>query len=500
MKVDDHSVFRKEVHLPIIEKLLRNWRTTPVANQAARREAKAVLFAELAESTRQGVPLEIALCLCSQNVKEARSSLGRDFPRGADTRNGALSFIGALAFLMMAPIAYLIYAALGSRYIDSERVARIFAMRLHPLVSAGMAMSEAMRSCGFDFDRQEVEIMRAGERWGTVPKAMQTLADFQLRERELSHYSGQAVYPLYIIMILSLPIGFLYWRVKPRFDDIFFQLDISNTFHQPIFMFMAVSLQVLSFLAFPLLVIGLFLVIRSMMNGSMLSRILLLFPIFAAWMVLLIPAMQIGYDSLPSALTNSGPIIITLAISMSILWVAFAVMASLSIMRPIEGLILGIEEATSKALRFVFLIGSAQRAQLESRWMGSLSLALDSGVCEADALRTAGAICGGRLSKRSHLAAQLVETGTSIGFACREANVLPERLSNRLILLDGMSNYIVNIRQLADDVQRRAYHTLARTARVSEVMGVVLMGLICLIVVLSFYLPIFAIPTAVPYQ
>ena len=492
------GLFTSEIRFPFWRKLQTQWRLTPAANLAARREAKALMFAEMAEAARQGVPLEIALSLCSQNVREARNSLGLALPEGADTRDFPFKFLMAIVFLVMGHVALLIYSVMGSRYVDAERVSRILALRLHSKVSAGMPMSEAMCASGFDFDQQEVAIMRAGERWGKVPAALQTLADFQHRERDISVYAGQAAYPFYIIVLFAFPIGFVYWRILPKFQGIYHQLGGGDMLAHPLVRLTAAIMKGSTILSIPFLLIGLFLIARSLMNGSIVARILLVAPVFLTCFALLFPflAVLLQFGS-PRLIQPDGIMAPLVCMVAAILWLLISVPCSMLLIRPLERAVVSIERKAAHLVRHVFLVGAASRAQLDSRWMAALSLALESGVSEPEALRAAGSICGGRLSTRSHAAARLVEAGKTIGRACLEAKVLRPQIAHRLILLDGMSNYLRGMRQLADDSHERAFHLLARTGRITEVFGVLALGGVCLIVLLTFYMPIFGITPAV---
>jgi type II secretory pathway component PulF len=163
----------------------------------------------------------------------------------------------------------------------------------------------------------------------------------------------------------------------------------------------------------------------------------------------------------------------------------------------VEQAVLRTERCLAPLLRLLPFVGRAAQAQAEAQWQAALAVALSSGVTAPEALRAAGAVCGGGYRKSSDYAAVLVEKGHSIGEACTRGRVLRAAACANLVLIDHRSDYAAGLKALADDAASQAYETLYRTARLAEIVGTILVAVVLVFWVLGLYLPLFHIPRVV---
>ena len=107
---------------------LFGWNRLAFANSATRREAKALLFQELAEAVRHDMPLDEALSL-------AMRSDGETGPKPIKPEGDALSSVTMMLYVLFLSVGGIILLMLISAWAsDVERVARVLAHRLLPLI------------------------------------------------------------------------------------------------------------------------------------------------------------------------------------------------------------------------------------------------------------------------------------------------------------------------------------------------------------------------------
>jgi type II secretory pathway component PulF len=476
------------------------WRSLIMANLKVRREAKAVLFGELAEALRQKMPLAEALAANSQTVEESWRRKRHGVGRGADTRHSMWQRLTALIMITLEFGVFWVYTALSFRYADAERVARLMANRLGRLVERGVPLSEAMRRCAHDYDPAEVAIVESAEKWGNMPEALQRLSAYQVTEKTLTAAGASAMYPVILAFALLFPMGFLHTVILPKFKDLFDQLgaELPSLTWALMELSHARSPLALALLAWLLVIV--FWIFRALMNGNFMARYILAFGILS---------LGFGFASLGGA---------SVAVPLVICWLsetsghgfndlAFAVIfTALVLLMPyllsrIEVWILAIERASGRVLpslpfigRFV---GKAAQTEADSRWLAAVSTALSAGVPAPDALRTAGAIAGRGYRLRSEMAASLVAQGLSIGSACVQARVLEPHLNHRLVLADRSPNYLNALQTIAEDASDNAQEVLYRTGRIADAAGQVMLGVVMAATVLALYLPLFSVPKIV---
>lgn len=492
--------------LPGIGTYTRKWAGLLLANSAARREGKAVMFAELAEAARQGVPLDVALAFNSQTLGESRMRPRLGVPPGADSRGATLKTLFSIMLLLIGNIGVFFYAVFAMRYVDGERIARLLAMRLLPLVRAGKSLSEAMTHHAKDFSEQEIAIVRAGEQWGTVPAALKKIATYQTDESRMAAQGSYFLYPVLLAVLLSGPVLFIYVTIIPKFEDIFNQLGVElpvltkNVIHSMYWLthgFSAIAL-------FAVLLLLPFLITRALLNGNLISRPLVVLPAI----------MLVSFAGLPIFLVVAFPLAIGLsafipqvfkdndAVALLLAGVYYGALALLLpwVLGWAESIVLLMEKRAGRLIRWVPILSTVARAEDEARWLGALALGIESRLSPADAVRTAGRICGGRLLRRSEDAAQLVEKGHPIGAACDATRVLTPVNTSRLRFLDRSGDFLDGLRMIASDSLIRASELQSVAARSSEVIGMLLLGLVMGLFVASLYLPLFYIPRAVGFE
>jgi len=469
---------------------LGRWNSLILANSTARREAKAVLFAELAEATRQGMPLDLALSHASQTAEEARRRGSRGWGPGADSRHRLFDFIVSLLMFLVAQLAYLLYMLLAFRMVDVERISRKLAKRLLGPVSAGLPLSQAMRRWRLDFDEAEVQLIEAGENWGTLPQALQRLSQFQVTEHRLALQGSLVLYPLWLAAILFMLMSFCIVFILPKFKDIYEQLGAELPgVTTSLIALASVAVTgpigvVLTTFAVLLLVMGL---VRGMMNGTRMSKIML------SLFMVAIPAFVVFIS-----LADAEDFSIVPLLAGGVLCIVLLLLPYL--LHSLEATVLRWERMVRPWIQKLPFIGRATRAEVEARWLGAYSLAIASGVQPSEALRSAGKISGGSIKVRSERAAELVDAGEEIGRACVRERVLSTQANHRLALLDGRPGYADGLRTTAEDAAMEAFETLHRTGRVVEVLSILALGFVAALFALAMYLPLFNIPNIVGHE
>jgi type II secretory pathway component PulF len=169
-------------------------------------------------------------------------------------------------------------------------------------------------------------------------------------------------------------------------------------------------------------------------------------------------------------------------------------------MATVERLILRMERFSARLVQYLPILGAAARAEREARWLAALTLALESGVTPPDALRSAGLVCGGRIEMRSEAASASVAKGLRIGAACREHHVLSRNTLQRLAFLDGSNDFVAGVRLISEDTTFDALSTMARAAKVAELVGMLFLGTVMGFFALSVYLPLFYISRNIRFE
>lgn len=89
-------------------------------------------------------------------------------------------------------------------------------------IQAGTTFSEALAKHPKEFDRLFVNMVRAGEIGGMLEVVLNRLADFmEKRQALVRQVRGAMIYPIAVLTIAALVVGFLMVKVVPTFAEIF---------------------------------------------------------------------------------------------------------------------------------------------------------------------------------------------------------------------------------------------------------------------------------------
>jgi type II secretory pathway component PulF len=478
---EGQSFWQKQLSIGI------SWRRFAFANSATRREAKAILFQELAVAVRNGMPLDEALGSCMRSEGNVNGTI-RSENRLLGSRL-LQNIVAMFYFLFISSGALILLLLVSTWAADVERVARVLATRLLPLIRAGHSLSDAMARLPQDYSAEEVATIRAGERWSNLATAMDRLGQFQYYEREIQRHWSRMAYPLWLCAMVFGLLQFITVFIVPKFKDIFDQIGIelpaatqwANSLGR---FFVESGFFVLGPL---LLFFFLVLILRMFMVGNRMLRNLAV--------LIVVGGLTILCFLLLGAYAKTDDVV-TFFIGL-LFSVMLAVMMGLYLLTGAEKLVLYLERRFGSWFGYIPIIGAPRQTERESRWLGALSMALDSGVDSAEAVEGAGNICGGSIGVRSRRAAELVRGGYPIGRAVLETGVLRRPYANRLNMLDGRTAYLKGLANIAEDAARESYHALNRASRVAEVLSVVMIGIIAGLFAFAMYMPLFKIPMVI---
>ena len=89
-------------------------------------------------------------------------------------------------------------------------------------IESGSTLSEAMAKQPKAFDELYVNMVRAGEAGGALELILQRLADFKERAQSLKRkVQGAMIYPVVVVMVATLIVGFIMVFIIPKFKAIF---------------------------------------------------------------------------------------------------------------------------------------------------------------------------------------------------------------------------------------------------------------------------------------
>lgn len=459
----------------------REWGKSPFANYAVRREAKALLFAELSEALRQGCPLFEALALISQPPRK-QAQRERMFVWDI------LSHFFSIITWIYGNIFYLI---LSSRFVNAPYVARVLAGRLAFQLRKGMLLSNAMQRCNPDYDAQEISLVQLGERTQRLPQTLRRMVELEGVGDRFRHMHARLAYPILVLSVTVFISSFILIKIMPKFTDIFLQLgarqlppitqaviDFSGMLiHSPLLLLLGIALP--------------FLLFRVLMNGNPMTRRVLsygiVFTLVWAMAGIVMEVVSKGRQ------TGYGIILVCSIAALGLLSLPF-------IFKGIELIILRIETRLHTLLRWIPRPGNPLRTEAESRWVASLATALQAGLPAPDAVRLAGKTIGYRYQWRSVRAAQAIESGMPIGAACARSEIFGSQLTNRLLFLDDNNDdYINRLSFLSAELSEQANEQMTRYGWFAEVTGILIVGAIVMCLVVAIYMPLFSIPSLMEF-
>lgn len=491
--------------LPVISYYTNAWRSLILANAAARREGKALLFLELSHALKAGAPLDEALAMAAQTISERRQEEKYQTKRGADTRNFLLNALLTIFFILPNVAALIYTVAFSGRMVSEERIARLLAMRLEKHVRKGVALSEAMERHRWDFEKEEVAIIKAAEKWGALQKGLENLAEFYESSRRIYQLSTPFLYPALLLVMAISVLSFASFFILPRFQDIFEQLGAELPAITSIYMD-TLSQFTLLIIFIPFLV-G-YIVLHSLMNGTQMNKVIftvlciqLCYPLIYLVVTILSPVIvlydtglvsEMGIENFAYRLLSRHPFVGFLVMLIPVLF--FPAFIGL-----IEKIILIFDKRLSAIAFWLPVFRGVIRAEKQGRWLAMFSLALSSKIPVPEAFQLAGATVGYGYQRRSLRAAALAEGGASAGDALARARILPEAESYRFAYAERASDFPGRLAEIAEDVLVQSKEEYIRYSAIAEVLTTVLIGIVLGLFVIAMYLPLFSIPAVVQY-
>ena len=92
-------------------------------------------------------------------------------------------------------------------------------------IESGATLSDAMSKHPKQFDRLFVNMVRAGEIGGVLEHVLNKVAEFlEKREGLKGKVKSAMMYPVVVLVLASLIVGFILIKIIPKFSDIFIQL------------------------------------------------------------------------------------------------------------------------------------------------------------------------------------------------------------------------------------------------------------------------------------
>ena len=485
--------------LPGLRAFKRQWRRVIFANTAARTEGKSLLFRELSVAIERGITLQDALETVARNNAEWKQwdETGRD--AGAHLRSAPLKWMMAVFVILSGFLGGLILILSALRMSDPDRVARILAARLSQHTRRGHTLSEAMDRQNLDWTPTERRLLAVADGRGHLPLCLKRMAALY-RDETRTNTLGLGLGYIIFIGILIIPIMvFVVLNVVPKIQDIFSQLGaelpwsamlLLHFFHwffaTPVGLFVAIIVVPLVFL---------FVLARSMMNGNSESRdcgaaIVLLFvfcmAILFATVFLRLLGGGVGDD------TFAG--IVFLSAGLVGLGAVFVLPA---LMNLVESMVLRMERGLDRVLAGVPVLGRGPRLAAEANALMVLSVALADGTHEAEALRDASKVTGGRLGRRLDRAASEADRGRTLAQSCVMAGVFGFPAAAMVPLLDHRCDLPDALMEVSEDCIGALEETTAIANNLIENFVILALGLVCFLFALALYGPLFEISQVV---
>jgi len=89
-------------------------------------------------------------------------------------------------------------------------------------IESGQTLSEAFSKHPKAFDRLYCNMIKAGEAGGALEAILQRLADFKEKSQSLKRkIKGAMVYPIVVILVACIIVGFILYYIIPKFESIF---------------------------------------------------------------------------------------------------------------------------------------------------------------------------------------------------------------------------------------------------------------------------------------
>lgn len=499
--------------IPVVGTIRRRWRPESFANSTILREAKMLLFVELAEAARRDYPLSEAAALAGRPYKQPKA-----YGDSGDTLSGigrrmvflfgwmiALLLLGCCGLVLVStafsPIGLVLVAGLmallGIQLRSARAVCRRIGSLLEDRLASGKSLGAAVAELPLTFNAYERRLIETGEQWGTLPEALTAVVDANRAAIRTSVSTTYFFYPLILLLVAIGPIIFIYERIYPQLE----MLTEAVGIQMPLLTEYAMGLfgvgQLLSgvFLAVTVIFLLLIFLRVGIMNGApgWIGGSAAMTYIVLALLIALVPAVLL--ITLASGMTDASRIAWASAIFLAAILLP-AVLVTPT-MRQLEWTIRRGEAAVASIVGLLPGVGRSIDFAKESYWLAALGLGLRVGVPAPDAMRTAGKLVGGKMHRRSDRAAELVESGHSIGGALLRHPVLSTKWNRRVARLDAVTDYPAAIGELQEEVAMEADRVSRTLLSTCEILGILAVAFVLGLIVLSIYLPMFGIPISV---
>jgi type IV pilus assembly protein PilC len=94
-------------------------------------------------------------------------------------------------------------------------------------IESGSTLSEALAKHPKAFDRLYCNMVKAGEAGGALEAILQRLADFKEKSQTLKRrIKGAMVYPIVVILVACIIVGFILYFIIPKFEAIFLDFGV----------------------------------------------------------------------------------------------------------------------------------------------------------------------------------------------------------------------------------------------------------------------------------
>jgi type IV pilus assembly protein PilC len=153
-------------------------------------------------------------------------------------------------------------------------------------IEGGSTLSEAFAKHPKAFDRLYCNMIKAGEAGGALEAILQRLADFKEKAQTLKRrIRGAMVYPIVVILVACIIVGFILYFIIPKFEAIFLDFGVDLP-QMTKFLIKASHFVIEKFWVIPLVLFIFWVVIkllyRNKTGAYILDRIKLMIPVMGA--------------------------------------------------------------------------------------------------------------------------------------------------------------------------------------------------------------------------
>lgn len=252
-------------------------RMNGVINAATEKEARELL------REQNLIPTKIAV-ISSENKSEKKKNLLADFVQnvvGVSSKD-KIAFTRNMGMMIRAGIPVTEALMYYENYATNAKFRKIIG-RVRQDIMAGYALSQALGKHKKVFDDVYVNVTKAGERSGELDQTMSRLTHMLTKTEQLKmKIVSAAIYPIIVVVILSLVLLVMFLLVLPTFADIYKQMNVPLPLITQIMMGISYGLRNFWFVSFPLLggaIFGIFNFFTNPTGKTILDRFLLKVPV-----------------------------------------------------------------------------------------------------------------------------------------------------------------------------------------------------------------------------